>query len=265
VSERLTDRLLAGATGTHRARVVAAEPGVAAGIETAVTRDWPEPVGALRALVDDGAPLATDTPLLEATGTAATLAIAEDWILGDLGVACGVATNARRIRDAAPAALRIVCGGWKKLPAAMKGAVRDGLAAAGIDPRLLPGPFLYVDKNVAALLGGIAPAVAAGRALDVGPVSMQVADAHEAAAAADAGAGVVMVDTGRLDDLTAADAALRAAGRRGDVQLAFAGGVGADDLDAVAAAGAEIVDVGRAILGRPLLDLRFVVDARSDA
>jgi nicotinate-nucleotide pyrophosphorylase (carboxylating) len=265
VTERLTDRLLAGARGTHKARVVAAEPGVAAGIDAAVARDWPEPVGALRALTDDGAPLATDTPLLEVTGTAATLATAEDWILGDLGVACGVATNARRVQDAAPAALRIVCGGWKKLPAAMKGAVRDGLAAAGIDPRLLPGSFLYVDKNVAALLGGVAPAVAAGRALGVGPVSMQVSGPDEARVAAASGAGVVMVDTGRIDDLAAADAALRAAGRRDAVQLAFAGGVGAEDLPAIAAAGAEIVDVGRAILDRPLLDLRFVVDVRSAA
>ena len=262
MTERLSDRLLARVNGSRRGEVVAAEPGIAAGIDSAVAREWPVPVGTVTARAGDGDRLASGTPLLEVRGSAADLARAEDFILGDLGVACGVATNARAIRDAAPAGLRVVCGGWKKLPAAMKGAVRDGLAAAGLDPRLLPGPFLYVDKNVVTLLGGLEAAVEAGRVLDAGPVSVQVTGADDALVAGYAGAGVVMVDTGDLADVVASDTALREAGLRDAIQLAFAGGVDTGTLPAVATAGADIVDVGRAILAQPLLDLRFVVDAR---
>jgi nicotinate-nucleotide pyrophosphorylase (carboxylating) len=254
---RLTERLLAGAGGTHLARITATEPGVAAGITTALTTPRDRSVGLLRAACDDGDPLDAGTALLEVRGTATELADAEDLLLGSLGVACGVATNARRARHAAPPGLRIVCGGWKKLPAAMKPSVRDGLAAAGIDPRLLPDPFVYIDKIAVALLGGVAAAVAAGRALAAGPVSVQVGGADDALVAARAGAGAVMVDTGRIEDLAAADAALRDAQRRDQVQLAFAGGVDATELPAIAAAGAEVVDLGRAILGRPILDLHL--------
>ncbi len=46
------------------------------------------------------------------------------------------------------------------------------------------------------------------------------------------------------------------------MQLAFGGGVEESDLELVVAAGGDIVDVGRAILGSPLLDLRLDVVGR---
>jgi nicotinate-nucleotide pyrophosphorylase (carboxylating) len=69
------------------------------------------------------------------------------------------------------------------------------------------------------------------------------------------------VDTGRIADLAAVHRALTAAGYRGGLRLAFGGGVTADDLVPAAEAGADAVDVGRAILDAPLLDLRMRVVA----
>jgi nicotinate-nucleotide pyrophosphorylase (carboxylating) len=68
-----------------------------------------------------------------------------------------------------------------------------------------------------------------------------------------------MVDTGSLDDLRRVDESLRAAGHRERVQLAFAGGVNETHLVAARAAGADIVDVGRAVLDAPLWDVRMDV------
>ena len=178
--------------------------------------------------------------------------------MGLLGFAGGIAQRARELLAVAPPGVRVVCGGWKKLPSALKPALRAGLDVAGIGHRLLDGEFVYMDKNVVTQLGGIGAAVAAGRALDHGPVAVQVVDVDGARAAVSAGCGVVMVDNGDLATLRQISAALHSNGAA--VQIAFAGGVGREDLAEVAASGATIVDVGRAVLDAPLWDLRFVVD-----
>ena len=56
-------------------------------------------------------------------------------------------------------------------------------------------------------------------------------------------------------------AGLASDGIREDLVLAFGGGVQLERLAAVAAAGADVVDIGREILDAPLLDLRFDVQA----
>jgi nicotinate-nucleotide pyrophosphorylase (carboxylating) len=143
------------------------------------------------------------------------------------------------------------------LPAALKPALRAGLDVAGLSHRLLDGDFVYVGKNQVAMFGGVAAAVTAARKLRNGPVSVQVVDVAQASEAVDAGAAVVMVDTGQLADLEAVASALRARG--GDVEVAYAGGVNAIQLRRIADLGADIVDVGRAVLDAPLWDLHLEV------
>jgi nicotinate-nucleotide pyrophosphorylase (carboxylating) len=155
-----------------------------------------------------------------------------------------------------------VCGGWKKLPAQLKPLLRVGLDAAGVGHRLLPGDFLYLDKNAVAMLGGVGPAVAAGRRMAVGPVAVQVKERADLVKAAQAGCGAVMVDSGALADLAFAADVLR---RYPDVVLAFGGGVGLEHLASAHALGASVVDVGRGILSSPLLDLRVDVVPGADS
>jgi nicotinate-nucleotide pyrophosphorylase (carboxylating) len=254
----LSDRLLGALNGRHRALVRATESGVLAGTAL-LAPDAGVPAGRWTALVPDGTPVQPGQPLVDVSGSAVELAAAEDYVMGALGYASGIATRARQVAGAAPGGLRVVCGAWKKLPAALKPLLRAGLAAAGVAPRLLDGAFVYVDKNVVRLLGGIDPAVAGARSLHHGPVAVQVENAGQAVSAARGGARAVVVDTGSLADLAAADAALRVAGLRADIVLAFAGGVTTETLVGAHAAGADVVDVGRAILNAPLLDLRFEV------
>ena len=52
-------------------------------------------------------------------------------------------------------------------------------------------------------------------------------------------------------------------GFRDRVRIAFAGGVSADGLEEVISAGADIVDVGRAIIDAPILDFRLDVIGRA--
>lgn len=245
--------------GRHRAVVEATEVGILAGMGLLTTDGLSAPSGHWQIVAHDGASLVPGTLLVEVTGSAVEMVVAEDHILGPLGYASGVATRAARFRSACPDGLSLACGGWKKLPNAMKPLLRAGIATAGILPRLLPGEFVYVGKNGVRLLGGVDEAVARARALNHGPVSIQVATASEAMVAVNAGAGVIMVDTGRVDDLDQINQALISAGVRHQITLAFGGGVRLEQLADIRDAGAETVDIGRAILDAPLLDLRFRV------
>jgi nicotinate-nucleotide pyrophosphorylase (carboxylating) len=253
-------RTLFGALrGNRRAVVETTEAGMVAGSAFVTSGAAPADAGRWTMRFQDGQPVRPGDVLVEIEGPPHELGVAEDYVLGPLGYASGIATRAAAFRAAAPEGLSIACGGWKKLPAALKPLLRAGLAAAGVLPRLVPGDFVYISKNAVLLLGGVEPAIRAGRAAAHGPVAVQVRSVDEARVALQAGAGVIMVDTGRLADLADVHQALTAEGRRDAVILAFGGGVTLEQLSAAHAAGAQAVDVGRAILDAPLLDLRMRV------
>lgn len=255
---RVTEELLVGVPGRHRALVSATERGIVAGLDL-VADAMPSGTARWHALAADGDRCEPGTPLLELVGTAAQLAVAEDHVLGPLGFASGVAIAATALRVACPDGMRLACGGWKKLPSAMKPLLRAGLSVAGVTPRLVEGEFVYVAKTAVALLGGPVAAARAAAALAHGPVSIQVAGVAEALAAVTAGARIVMVDDGRLQTLAAIDGALRERAQRREVTLAFAGGVTLELLAPARAAGADVVDVGRAVLDAPLWDLHLEI------
>lgn len=260
----IANALLGGLTGRYHAVVEACEAGIIAGTGFVDPSASLGDGGSWRLLVAEGDVVEAGQPLIELIGPAPRLGVAEDHVLGPLGFASGIATRARQFRDAAPAGLSIACGGWKKLPLALKPLLRSGLAVAGILPRLVDGDFVYVGKNAVIMLGGVDRAIAAGVAVGHGPVAVQVKSVDEAVAAVESGAGIIMVDTADLADLAAVHAELSRLGRRDRVRLAFGGGVRFEDLTPVAVAGADAVDVGRAILDAPLFDLRMRVCSRID-
>jgi len=253
---RITAELVAGLTSRHRAVVSPTEPGLVAGTPL-VRSPATDPAGCWDVVAVEGERAEAGQPLVNIDGSAWEISVAEDNVLGVLGFAGGIARRGAEIKAAAPDGLRIVCGGWKKLPAALKPALRAGLDVAGLSHRLLDGDFVYVGKNQVAMFGSVADAVTAARSLRNGPVSVQVVDVGQALRALDAGAAVVMVDTGRPADLEAVCAAVRTRGD--DVHVAYAGGVDATQLQGIADIGADIVDIGRAVLDAPLWDLHVEV------
>lgn len=255
----ITGALLGGATGHYRAVIEACEAGTVAGTAFVDPATSLGEGGSWRLLVAEGATVEAGQPLIELIGLAPRLGIAEDHVLGPLGFASGIATRAKVFRKAAPQGLSIACGGWKKLPLALKPLLRAGLAVSSILPRLVEGDFVYVAKNAVIMLGGVDQAIAAGVAVGHGPVAVQVKSVAEAVSAVRTGAGIIMVDTADLADLANVHAELIRLGLRNNVRLAFGGGVRLQDLTPAAAAGADAVDVGRAILDAPLLDLRMRV------
>ena len=258
------DMLFAGLQGRHFPfRITACERGMLAGsgkllaraADLGVVADW---------AAADGATIEPDAPLFAARGDAWQVARSEEHLIAIIAKASGVATAAARLVAQAGPRARIVCGAWKKLPVEIRADLRSAAATGGVGTRILDSAFVYLDKNVVRMLGGIGPAVRRAQGEPDRAVVVQLrgetaAITDEALEAAAEGAEVLMVDTGQITDL-AKVARLGAKGRLGArVRVAFAGGVDPKNLDDVLDAGAAIVDVGRAILDAPMLDLRLDV------
>lgn len=216
----------------------------------------------LDSLADEGTRLAPGVVVARARGGALRVAAAEERLLAALGKASGVATAAAALVAAAAGRVRVVCGAWKKVAPEVRGDLRHAAAVGGAGLRILDRPFVYLDKNHVRMLGGAAQAVRQARRIEGRAVVVQLRGeampiADEAEAAVEAGAEVLMVDTGRVADLAAV------AGRAGRwprrVELAFGGGVGPAVLEEAIAAGADVLDVGRAILDAPMADFRLDV------
>lgn len=246
-----------------RGCLTACAAGVVAG--TGPARAAAETLGLeVRSCLEPGTRVQVGTALLSVEGPAGAALAAADTLIGCCAKPSGIATAARWFVDRAGQRVGVVCGAWRKYPLAVKDLFRSAIAAGGAGIRMAHPPFLYLDKNHIRVLGGLPAARAVIARWAARPVVVQVAGEwlplmEEALLAARAGASVVMVDTGSVADAARVAAGLVTAGLRPPVRVALGGGVNRDNFDQVLAAGVDLVDIGRAIIDAPLLDLRYSV------
>jgi nicotinate-nucleotide pyrophosphorylase (carboxylating) len=249
------------------AEISAVENGILAG--TQMVRDRVSELGInLDFLAPEGAPLHPGVLVLRLIGSAEDIARAEEELLACVGKASGVATAASKLLAQANGNVRIVCGAWKKVSPELRQRLRHAIAVGGAGIRLLDQPFVYLDKNYVRMFGSVKRAVERARGIDGRTIAVQVRGdtnliAEEATQALNAGAGVIMVDTGNVADLRIIVEVVSRKGFRRDVKIAFAGGVNSSFLDEVVEAGADIVEVGREIIDASILDFRFDVIGRA--
>jgi nicotinate-nucleotide pyrophosphorylase (carboxylating) len=197
--------------------------------------------------------------ILRFRGTPMQIALAEERVVGLLAKASGIATATRRFVDRAQGSPRIVSGAWKKLPLSSKDTIRSAIVAGGAEPRIATWPFVYLDKNFVTMLGGVDTTLAAVAGMTGHRTVIQLDDPEAVVAAVHGGADIVFIDTGNLDDAAIASRQLRDAGLRNRVELAFGGGVRLEDIDELKRLDVDTVDVGRAIVDAPLLDMHVRV------
>jgi nicotinate-nucleotide pyrophosphorylase (carboxylating) len=243
------------------AAIVADQAGVLAGVTFAIGEA--ERLGIAEAeFLREGSPVDPGDEIARLVGTPRQIVMAEEVLVGALAKPSGIATRTRAFVARTGGRPKVVSGGWKKMPGVLKEMIRDAVSTGGGHPRIVPGPFAYLDKNYIQLLGGIRESLAAVAHLrDLAKV-VQVKGRYagvgsEACLAAEHGADVVFVDTGRPEDVERATGALAARGLRGRVLVAFGGGVTLEDLSAIAGLDLDILDVGRQIVDAPLLDMRL--------
>jgi nicotinate-nucleotide pyrophosphorylase (carboxylating) len=252
---------------TAQVRVV--EAGLVSGVELA--RCKVEALGCrVTDSVADGETATPDRAVLTFSGSAKAIAIAEDCVPGAIAKLSGIARAARRAKELAGERVRVVSGAAKKLPEEIKAQVRRAVHVGGGSGRIVDGPFIYLDKNYVRMFGGVRQALTAvahmrGHARVI-QLRGQLADlADEAKAALDLGAEVLMVDTGRLDDLDRVAAQVRAAGCRERTAIAFAGDIALADIPLIVTHDVDILDVGRAVIDAPMVDVKLDVTAAEQA
>lgn len=256
----IRDVIFAGLGGKQfTAHLTPRSPGILSGVKFAG-----EEAEAVQVSVDwmrgEGERVEPGEVVARVSGAPRALAQAEERLLGCLCKASGVASAARRAMDLSAGRIRVVSGAWKKMPPPMKSYIRQAVASGGMTSRIVDGGFIYLDKNYIRILGGIRASLQVVRGLPgVKVIQIRGEEAsisEETEMACQAGAGIVMVDTGYWDD---AHCALQVARSYPQVQVAFAGGIQIQDIPALADLGLHILDIGIAILDAPLLDFRLDV------
>jgi nicotinate-nucleotide pyrophosphorylase (carboxylating) len=262
----LRDSIFASLEGClFTAEVRVTTPGLVCGLEVACTKAKILGCVVLAGL-RDGDTASSAQPVLRFRGSAKAVAKAEDCIPGAIAKFSGIARAARHAQELAGGRLRVVSGAVKKMPEEIKAQVRRAIHCGGGCVCISDRPFLYLDKNYVRMFGGVRQTLAAVSAMPgyfrVIQLRGLIEDlASEARAAIEMKAEILMVDTGRLEDLDMVAAMVRESGRRERTTIAFAGDIAMADIAAIAAHDVDILDVGRAIIDAPMVDTKVDVIA----
>jgi nicotinate-nucleotide pyrophosphorylase (carboxylating) len=213
---------------------------------------------------ESGEKVKTSDRIALVEGNAKQIARGEEELIGWISKSSGIATAARKAKTTAGKKLRVVSGAWKKMPPPLKELIRHAVADGGIPFRISERPFIYLDKNYVKMLGGVEAALSAVKDLDPCIKVVQLKSRgrrllQEAAVAAKRGADILMIDTGRMEDVKRVDRELRGQGLRAKVRLAFAGEIAIEDLVILRKMPVDIVDIGKSIVDAPLLDMKMDV------
>jgi len=260
----LRDQIFRNLTGKKaKALILANEPGVIAGTDRA--RRDAEGLGlTIKKILEEGSLVQRGEVIAELQGEVKQVIMGEDCLVGDLGKPSGIATAAYNFVKAAGGKPKIVSGAWKKMPIELKETVRRAIKAGQASIRISEHPFVYLDKNYLEVLGGIEKSLEAVADLKGCLKVVQLKGKHhpveqEAEEAAQAGADIIFIDTGKMSDLERVVEKIQNMGRRDKLRIAFGGGVKLEEIPRLKTLDVDILDIGRAIIDAPLLDLKYEV------
>lgn len=238
---------LAPAGQRVRARVLVREAAVLCG------REWFEgcvftldPAARIDWHYAEGERMRADTDVCHIEADARALLTAERPALNFLQLLSATATVTRRYVDAIAGASPnprgcLVLDTRKTIPGlrlAQKYAVRVG---GGANQRLALYDGILIKENHIAAAGGVAQALRNAQALDSGvPIQIEVETLQQLREALDAGATSVLLDNFDLDQVREAVAV-----NAGRALLEVSGGVGLDQVRAIAATGVDRIAIGR--------------------
>ncbi len=224
-----------------------------------------EEIGVELALYNkEGDWITKEKPIGMVTATPKNIALAEEKIIGNLAKFSGIATAAKRAVELADGKVEIVSGSWKKMPPAMKDGVRTAIIAGGASFRITSNKMIYLDKNYIKMLGSIPAALETVKEFTdfikvVQIKGKQFTIEEETRQAMENGCGLLMVDTGNVEDVIRCSNTVKAMGLRKQAKIAFAGGVKIDKIKEFTELDIDVLDIGKEIVDALLLDIRLDV------
>jgi len=243
------------------AQIIAEKEGIIAGSKYALEKLQEIGVN-IEYLIKDGTKVFPGTLIAKISGNPKQITMAEEMAIGKLAKTSGIATAAGHAVNLSQGKCRIASGAWKKMPIEIKEHVRDAIIIGGATPRLFDQPFIYLDKNYVRIFGGIKNTLQAVAHIEGYLKVIQLKGetgsiAKETKESVSESADVIMIDTGRLEDAKEAIRVLKDMGIRNKKQVAFAKGVLIDDIPKYAAAGIDLLCIGKQIVDAPLLDMKL--------
>ncbi|MEO7364900.1 MAG: carboxylating nicotinate-nucleotide diphosphorylase [Sphingomicrobium sp.] len=210
-----------------------------------------DPAVSIEPLVKDGDLAAAGTVLMRLTGNARAMLAAERSALNTLQHLSGIATLTRRYVDAIAGTGAILLDTRKTIPGLRvldKYAARMGGAH---NHRMRLDDGVLIKDNHVAVCGGVAAAVRAAKAANVGlPVQVEVDRPDQIEPALAAGADRLLLDN--MDNAKLRQAVELVAKR---VPLEASGGVNLDTIRGIAETGVDFISVGRITQSAPAVDI----------
>lgn len=215
-------------------------------------------------IAPEGSHVAQHGVVLRFSGSAKAVAMAEDLVIGAVAKPSGIARAAARAAALARPGVRVVAGASKKMPREIKQQIRHAVLHGGAGGCISDAPFIYLDKNYVRMFGSVAETL---RGISHMPGYVRVIQLRglveslekETHDALDADAEILMVDTGRLDDLDIVARMATNAGKRARTIIAFAGEITLERIPEICTHDVDILDIGRAVIDAPLVDCRLDV------
>ncbi len=212
----------------------------------------------LEALLDEGDSFSSGTDIAIVSGPARAVLGAERTALNFLQRLCGIATLTRSFVDAIAGTSASIVDTRKTSPCLRALEKRAVKAGGGHNHRFALYDGILLKDNHIAIAGGVQAAIAAARAgrTHTLKIEIEVTDLDQLREAIEAGADVVMLDNMTPEQL--AEAVRVADGR---VLTEASGGIGLDNVAAIAATGVDLISVGALTHSAPAIDISLEVAA----
>ncbi|MFO8070720.1 MAG: carboxylating nicotinate-nucleotide diphosphorylase [Polyangia bacterium] len=255
----VTTRLAVDPERRGGGRVVARQRAVVSGTDVfAAVMLRVDPRTAIEVEARDGDEVSAESEVLRASGAIASLLTAERVALNFLQRLSGVATLTRELAGRLPGGAKTRIADTRKTTPGMRElerrAVRHG---GGFNHRADLAGGVLIKENHAAAAGSLSEAIR--RCRDGAPhplrIEAEVRDERELREALDAGADAVLLDN--MDDERVARCAEIVGGR---ALVEVSGGIDADRIAALAAAGADVISIGALTHSAPAADMSFLID-----